>query len=181
MAAFCSSDIFLTCRIQRPGLGHPLQVGAFQLDVPQVWGFRGGLCICYTSPTDTRLGLVLSSRGPVCHLRRQFGSSQVQLGRGSTFVSIKPSSRLGNSFSESGALGFSLLINGNIRIGVLPQIQENLVGLPCSSLIAHHLLRAAKLEPGQGSRDMSHGKTGIVDQLLELSRGRSAIAELQIP
>jgi len=79
-----------------------------------------------------------------------------------------------------GVLGFGLLIDGNIGVGVLPQIQESLVGLPCSGFIAHHLLRAAKLEPGQGSRDVSHIKTGIVDQLLELSRGRSAIAELQI-
>src|ERR1700734_3610372 len=85
-----------------------------------------------------------------------------------------------NSFSELGVLGFGLLVDGNVRIGVLPQIQESLVGLPCSGLIAHHLLRAAKLEPGQGSSHMSYGKTGVVDQLLELSRSRSAIAELQI-
>src|SRR6202041_1541816 len=85
-----------------------------------------------------------------------------------------------NSFSELGVLGFGLLVDRNVGIGVLPQIQESLVGLPCSGLIAHHLLRAAKLEPGQGSSHMSYGKTGIVDQLLELSRSRSAIAELQI-
>src|SRR5260370_3020160 len=30
------------------------------------------------------------------------------------------------------------------------------------------------------SRDMCNGKAGIIDQLLELSRGRLAIAELQI-
>src|SRR5258707_15800149 len=75
--------------------------------------------------------------------------------RGSRFVSIKPSSRLCNSFSKLGVLGFGLLVDGNVWIGVLPQIQESLVGLPCTGFIAHHLLRAAKLEPGQGSRDMS--------------------------
>ena len=48
--------------------------------------------------------------------------------------------------------------------GALPQIQKSLVGLPCSGFIAHHLLRAAELDPSQSSRDMSHGKTGIVDQ-----------------
>jgi hypothetical protein len=48
------------------------------------------------------------------------------------------------------------------------------------SFIAHHLLRAVKLEPSQGSRDMSNGKAGIIDQLLELSRGRPAIAEFQV-
>src|SRR3984885_9166579 len=85
-----------------------------------------------------------------------------------------------NSFSELGILGFGLLVDGSVGIGALPQIQESLVGLPCSGFIAPHLLRAAKLEPGQGSRDMSHAKTGIVDQLLELSRGRLAIAERQV-
>ena len=39
---------------------------------------------------------------------------------------------------------------------------------------------ARKLEPSQGSRDTCNGKAGIIEQLLELSRGRLAIAELEI-
>src|ERR1700735_332692 len=85
-----------------------------------------------------------------------------------------------NSFSEFGVLGLSLLVDGNVGIGALPQIQEGLVRLLCGGFIAHHLLRAAELEPSQGSSHMSYGKTGIVDQLLELSRSRSPIAEPQI-
>ena len=64
---------------------------------------------------------------------------------------------------QPGVLGFGLLVDGNVGIGVLPQIQESLVGLPRNGFIAHHLLRAAELEPGQGSDDMSYAKTGIVD------------------
>jgi hypothetical protein len=52
-----------------------------------------------------------------------------------------------NSFSELGEFGFGLLVDGNVGIGVLPQIQESLVGLPCSGFIAQHFLCAAKLEP----------------------------------
>src|ERR1700747_2374358 len=85
-----------------------------------------------------------------------------------------------NSFSEFGVLGLSLLVDGNVGVGVLPQIQESLVRLPCGGFIAPHLLCAAELQPSQRSRDMSNGKAGMIDQLLELSRGRPAIAELQI-
>ena len=81
---------------------------------------------------------------------------------------------------QLGVLGLGLLVDGNVGVGVLPQIQESLVRLPRGGFIAHHLLRAAELEPGQGSRDMFNGEAGMIDQLLELSRGRPAIAELQI-
>src|SRR5277367_2136541 len=98
----------------------------------------------------------------------------------STFIAVKPSSRPCNSISELGVLGLGLLVDRNVGIGVLPQIQERLVGFPRSGFIALHFLCTGKLQPRQGSRDMSHAKTGIVDHLLELSRGRSAIAKLQI-
>jgi len=87
---------------------------------------------------------------------------------------------LRNLFSETGVLGSGLLVDGSVGIGVLPQIQESFVRLPCGGFIAHHLLCAAELQPSQRSRDMSNGKAGMIDQLLELSRGRPAIAELQI-
>src|SRR5579864_7682836 len=87
---------------------------------------------------------------------------------------------LRNLFSETGVLGSGLLVDGNVGIGVLPQIQESLVRLPCGGFIAYHLLRAAQLQPSQGSRDMSNRKTWIINYLLELSRRRPAIAELQI-
>ncbi len=80
-----------------------------------------------------------------------------------------------NSFSEIGIFCLGLPVDWNIGIGVLPQIQESLVRLPCGGFIAHHLLRAAELEPSKGSDDMSHAKTGIVNQLLELSGGRLAM------
>src|ERR1700747_73289 len=85
-----------------------------------------------------------------------------------------------NSFSEFGVLGLSLLVDGNVGVGVLPQIQESLVRLPCGGFIAHHLLCAAEVQPSQGSRDMFNGEAGMIDQLLELSRGRPAIAEFQV-
>ncbi len=83
-------------------------------------------------------------------------------------------------FLELGVLGLGLLVDGNVGIGVLPQIQESLVRLPCGGFLAHHLLRATELEPSKGSDDVSHAKAGIVDLLLKLSRGRPAIAELQV-
>src|SRR5580658_5578757 len=89
---------------------------------------------------------------------------------GSTFVSIKPSSRLWNSVSELGVLGFGLLVDGNVGIGALPQIQESLVGLPCSGFIAYHFLRAGKVELGQWAVNRLQAQTRIIDQLLELAR-----------
>jgi hypothetical protein len=71
-------------------------------------------------------------------------------------------------------LCLGLPLDWDIWIGVLTQIQESLVGLPCGGFIAHHLRHAAELEPSKGSNDMSHAKTGIVNQLLELSGGRLA-------
>src|ERR1700747_2481229 len=86
---------------------------------------------------------------------------------------------LPNLFSELGILGLGLLVDGNVGIGVLPQIQESLVRFPSGGFIAYHLLRAAKLEPGQRSRDVFNGEAWMIDQLLELSCGRPAITELQ--
>ena len=83
-------------------------------------------------------------------------------------------------FLELGVLGFGLSIDGKIGVGVFPNAKEFFVRFAGGCVVAHHLLRAAELEPGQGSDDMSHAKTGIVDQLLELSRGRLAIAEPQV-
>jgi hypothetical protein len=85
-----------------------------------------------------------------------------------------------NSFSGLGILRLGLPVDWNIGIGVLPQIQESFVRLPRGGFISHHLLRAAKLEPRQRPDDMPQGKATIIDHLLELSRGRPAIAELQI-
>ena len=48
-----------------------------------------------------------------------------------------------NSFSEIGVLGLGLLVDGDVGIGVLPQMQESLVRFPRGGFIAHHLLRAA--------------------------------------
>jgi hypothetical protein len=74
-----------------------------------------------------------ANRGSLCKL----------FSKGSTFVSTKPSSRLCNSFLELGVFGFSLPVDGNVGIGVFPQIQESLVGPPCSSFMTHYLLGAA--------------------------------------
>jgi hypothetical protein len=78
---------------------------------------------------------------------------------------------------EPGVLGFGLSIDRKIGVGVFPNVKEFFVRFTGGCVVARHLLRAAELEPGQGSDDMSHAKTRIVDQLLELSRGRLAIAE----
>jgi hypothetical protein len=86
----------------------------------------------------------------------------------------------GNLFFELSVLGFGLLVDGDIGVGVLPLIQEVFVGLPCGGFITHHFLGAGKLEPGQGSSDMSVGDTGIVEQRLELRGGRPAIAQIEI-
>ena len=95
--------------------------------------------------------------------------------------------------AQSGEVGFlvcgtwqccelcpGLPVDWNIGVGVLPQIQESLVRLPRGGFIAHHLLRAAQLEPGQGTRDMCNRKAGIIDQLPELSRRGPAIAKFQV-
>ena len=114
-------------------------------------------------------------------LRRLGGARQWCCSAGSRSVpyDVLPKRKI-ELFLQPGVLGFGLLINGNIGIGVLPQIQESPVRLPPRGFVAHHLLRAAELEPGQGSRDMSYSKAGIVDQFLELRRGRPPIAELQV-
>jgi hypothetical protein len=78
---------------------------------------------------------------------------------------------------ELGVLSFGLSIDGKIGVGIFPNVEEFFVRFAGGRVVAHHLLRAAELGPGHGSDDMSHAKTGIVDQLLELGCGRLAIAE----
>jgi Histidine kinase-, DNA gyrase B-, and HSP90-like ATPase len=65
-------------------------------------------------------------------------------------------------FLELGVLGFGLSIDGKIGVGAFPNAKEFFVRFTGGCVVAHHLLRAAELEPGQGSDDMSHAKTGIV-------------------
>src|ERR1700684_4573979 len=83
-------------------------------------------------------------------------------------------------FLELGVLGFGLSIDGKIGVGIFPKAKEFFVRFASGCFIAHHLLRAAALEPGQWADDMPHAKTGIVNQLLKRSRGRLAIAEPQV-
>jgi hypothetical protein len=51
----------------------------------------------------------------------------------------------GSSFSEFGVVGFSLLINANIGIGVLPESQEIFIPLAGGGFVAHHFLRPGHL------------------------------------
>src|ERR1700721_2467921 len=101
------------------------------------------------------------------------------------FISLcRPTSRSHRAwlplFLELGVLGFGLSIDGKVGVGIFPNAKEFFVRFAGGRCVAHHLLRAAELEPGQGPDDMSHAKTGSVDQLLELSRGRLAIAEAHV-
>jgi hypothetical protein len=55
-------------------------------------------------------------------------------------------SSLYNSFSELGILGFGLLIDGNIGVGILPESQEIFVPLAGGNFVAHHFLRPGHLQ-----------------------------------
>src|SRR3984885_11586640 len=107
-----------------------------------------------------------------------------QLGRNLNCRALPPatSSRGGHHrvwlplFWELGVLGFGLSAHGKIGVSVFPNAKEFFVRFTGGCVVSHHLLRAAELKPGQRSDHMSHAKAGIVDQLLELSGGRLAIA-----
>src|SRR5580704_16895393 len=95
-------------------------------------------------------------------------------------ATIRPCARVSRTLVEQGVLGFGLPVDGKIGVGALPTVEELFVGVTGRCVVAHHLLRAAALEPGQGSDDVSNAKTWIVDQLLELGRGRLAIAKREV-
>src|ERR1700683_3327634 len=59
--------------------------------------------------------------------RQETCASFAALQGGDTRPAMRPSQR--NSFLEPVVLGFGLLVDRNVGIGVLPQIQESLVGL----------------------------------------------------
>src|SRR5580704_5136118 len=80
------------------------------------------------------------------------------------------------AFFELRVLGFGLSIDQDIRIGIFPKVEECFVGFAGGCVIAHQSLCPTELKPGQWTGDKPPAQTGIVDQLLELARGRSAIA-----
>ena len=82
-------------------------------------------------------------------------------------------------FLELGVLGFCLSIDGNVGIGIFPSAKEFFVRFAGGCVVAHQFLCPTELKPGQWADDMSDAETRIVDQLLELNRGRLAIAEPQ--
>jgi hypothetical protein len=79
-------------------------------------------------------------------------------------------------FLELGVLGFGLSIDGNIGIGILPNIKEFVVGFAGGCVVAQQSLCSTELKPCQWAADIFPAQSGIVDQLLELARRRSAIA-----
>lgn len=78
---------------------------------------------------------------------------------------------------ELDVLGFGLSVDGKIGVGVFPNAKEFFIRFAGGCVVAHQSPCPTELKPGQGSDDMSHAKTGIVDELLELRRGQLAIAE----
>jgi hypothetical protein len=64
---------------------------------------------------------------------------------------------LRSAFAPLGVLTFGLPVDRNIGVGVLPQIQESLVRLPCGCFIAHHLLRSRDLHMSQCPDYVSSG------------------------
>ncbi len=52
------------------------------------------------------------------------------------------------TLEQFGALGFRLLVDGDVRIGVLPEVQKILVGLACGGYIPHHFLRPSQPQMG---------------------------------
>ncbi len=46
---------------------------------------------------------------------------------------------------QLGVLGFGLLVDGDVGIGVFPEGEKILIRLARPSLVTHHVLRAAKL------------------------------------
>ena len=77
---------------------------------------------------------------------------------------------------ELGVLGLGLLIDGKIGVGVFPNAKEFFVRFAGGCVVAHQSLRPTELKPGQWAGDIFPAQTGIVDQLLEFARCRSAIA-----
>jgi hypothetical protein len=77
---------------------------------------------------------------------------------------------------ELSVLGFGLSIDGKTGAGIFPTGKEFFVGFAGRCLIAHQPLCPTELKPGQWAGYEFPAQTGIVDQLLELARRRSAIA-----
>jgi hypothetical protein len=76
---------------------------------------------------------------------------------------------------ELGVLGFGLSIDGKIGVGVFPNAKEFFVRFVGGCVVAHQSLCPAELKPGQWADDKIPAQTGVIDQLLELTRCRSAI------
>jgi len=53
--------------------------------------------------------------------------------------------------NQLGILGFGLLVDGNIGIGILAEGQEFLVPLTRTRVVANHFLRPCHLQTRQGS------------------------------
>ena len=81
---------------------------------------------------------------------------------------------------QFGIFGFGLLVNWDVRIGILPERQEILVRLARSGFIAHHRLRPAELEMRQRPRHVPSDDGGMIEQLLKLRRRRLPPAQLKI-
>ena len=77
-------------------------------------------------------------------------------------------------------LGFGLLVDGDVGIGVFPEGEEILIRLACGGLVAHHHLRAAELQVRQRPQHEVPDDPGMVEHLLELSSRLLSLAGLQI-
>ena len=81
---------------------------------------------------------------------------------------------------QFGVFGASLLENGNIRIGVLPEGKEILVGFARARFIAGKSAGASKAQMRQGADRFVNHHAGVIENFLEFRRGLRALVRGEI-
>src|SRR5271165_167919 len=81
---------------------------------------------------------------------------------------------------QLGVLGFGLLVDGDIGIGVFPEGEKILIRLARGSLVAHHHLRAAELQVRKCTRHKSGYYARMVEEFLELRSSPGALARCEV-
>src|SRR3954466_10557645 len=71
-------------------------------------------------------------------------------------------------------------VDGEVGVGVAPEIEKGLIGADCRPCIAHRTLGSGELEPGERSDDPSSDQAAPEQHLLKLGRGCTGITGLQI-
>ena len=79
--------------------------------------------------------------------------------------------RPGNKFTQLGVLGFGLLQDWNVGVGVFPQIEKLLIDAAFAFALSRRALSTPQLQVRQGPERKIEHNSAMVEKLLEFSRG----------